>query len=173
MNYAPFEKHVELLPDKKDKCSSKDGEFQTSVKIPTSHANLEKAKSLGWLFVKTEKGKMKKQDTKIIDLTWFTQCNIITQMDLQTFHDSLKNEEKFAIIKKAHLVEYQKVLTTSFLENMDYQAPSQKKDDLRKEGATKIIFDIKDGFVKALMNAGQSEKDAIKAYEKMRKDSNV
>ena len=164
MDYNDLTPKVELLDGKKDGCNNSDGEFKTSVKIPSDKADDEKAKSLGFLFIKKVKGKMSKDDTKEIDLSWYGQCNMITQTDMLTFHDSLSIEEKFDIIKKAHIVNYQEVIKNDFLVGMGYQKPT-KANDKAKVLAGKIIYSKKDKIIESLMKGGMSKKEATKEYD--------
>ena len=164
MDYNKLTPNVKLLEGKKDGCNNSDGEFKTSVKIPSSMADDEKAKSFGYLFVKKVKGKMHKDDEKVIDLTWYTQCNLLAHMDIQTFHDNLSIDERFDIIKKAHIVDYQKVLTHDFLVHMGYQKPT-KANDKAKVLAGKIIYSKKDKIIESLMKGGMSKKEATKEYD--------
>ena len=164
MDYNKLTPKVKLLDGKKDGCNNSDGEFKTSVKIPSDKADDEKAKSLGFLFIKKVKGKMQKDDTKEIDLSWYGQCNMITQTDMLTFHDSLSIEEKFDIIKKAHIVNYQEVIKNDFLVGMGYQKPT-KANDKAKVLAGKIIYSKKDKIIESLMKGGMSKKEATKEYD--------
>ena len=85
-------------------------------------------------------------------------------MDIQTFHDNLSIDERFDIIKKAHIVDYQKVLTHDFLVNMGYQKPTIANVKA-KEMAGKIIYSKKDKIIESLMKGGMSKKEATKEYD--------
>ena len=164
MDYNDLTPNVKLLEGKKDGCNNSDGEFKTSVKIPSDKADDEKAKSLGFLFIKKVKGKMSKDDKKEIDISWYGQCNLISPIDMQTFHDKLSNDERFDIIKKAHIVNYQEVIKNDFLTNMGYQKPT-KANDKAKVLAGKIIYSKKDKIIESLMKGGMSKKEATKEYD--------
>ena len=167
MDYAKMNKSVKLLEGKKDKCKTKDGEFSATFSIPVNLRDDEKAKAFDFLFLKTKKGKMdeKNPDAKIIDLVEYVQCSMIPKIDMETFHNSLTNEEKFDVIFAQHKVNYRKeFLRPKFEEHMGYKKPSVLSNKI-KQAETKIIFSIRTNCIEAFVKNGMSKKDATKLYD--------
>ena len=160
MDYTMFDKNVKTLDGKIDGCSTKDGEFRATCVVNDKFANDELAKSLNWIFLSSAKGK-----------TSYRKCSMISDLDVETFHNGLSLDEQKSAIRGFHVVKYQE-LQKDELKNALGAKTSVTQDKIRKE-AVKIIVDIKDGFIKTLMETGMSKKDAEKKYQKMRDDANI
>ena len=160
MDYTIFDKNVKTLDGKIDGCSTKDGEFRATCVVNDKFANDELAKSLHWIFLSSANGK-----------TSYRKCSMITDLDVETFHNGLSLDEQKSAIRGYHVVKYQE-LQKNELWNALGSKTSVTQDKIRKE-AVKIIVDIKANFIKTLTELGMSKKDAEKKYQEMRDDANI
>ena len=167
MDYAKMDKSVQLLDDKKDKCKTADGEFSATFSIPKDLRDDEKAKAFDFLFLKTKKGKIDDENpnAKVIDLVEYVQCSMIPKLDMETFHNSLTDDERFDVIFAQHKVNYRKeYLRPKFEEHMGYKKPSKINDKI-KQAEAKITFSIRTNTIEALVKNGMKKKDAEKLFD--------
>ena len=94
---------------------------------------------------------------------------MITDLDVQTFHDGLSKDEQKSAIRGHHVVKYQE-LQKDELKNALGAKTSVTQDKIRKE-AVKIIFSMKDKFIAKLIEKGFSKKEAEKSYDEMQNDA--
>ena len=158
MDYTIFDKNVKTLDGKIDGCSTKDGEFRATCVVNDKFANDELAKSLDWIFLSSANGK-----------TSYRKCSMITDLDVETFHNGLSLDEQKSAIRGYHVVKYQE-LQKDELKNALGAKTSVTQDKIRKE-AVKIIFSMKDKFIAKLIEKGFSKKEAEKSYDEMQNDA--
>ena len=167
MDYAKMDKSVQLLDDKKDKCKTADGEFSATFSIPADLRDDEKAKAFDFLFLAKCKGKIDDENpnAKVIDIVKYVQCSMIPEIDMETFHNSLTDAERFDVIFAQHKVDYRKnFLRPKFEEHMGYKKPSKINDKI-KQAETKIIFSIRTNCIEAFVKNGMKKKDAEKLFD--------
>ena len=167
MDYAKMHKSVQLLEGKKDKCKTRDGEFSATFSIPANLRDDEKAKAFDFLFLAKCKGKIDDEnpDAKVIDIVKYVQCSMIPEIDMETFHNSLSDDERFDVIFAKHKVNYRKeYLRPKFEEHMGYKKPSKINDKI-KQAEAKITFSIRTNTIEALVKNGMSKKDATKLFD--------
>ena len=167
MDYAKMHKSVKLLDGKKDKCKTADGEFSATFSIPANLRDDEKAKAFDFLFLKTKKGKIDDENpnAKVIDIVEYVQCSMIPKIDMETFHNSLTNDERFDVIFAQHKVDYRKnFLRPKFEEHMGYKKPSVLNAKI-KQAETKIIFSIRTKCIEAFVKNGMTNAVATKLYD--------
>jgi len=159
-DYTKFDQCVKPLDGKKSGCSTKDGEFQATCNVKDKFANNDLASKHGWIFLSSTNG-----------TTSYRKCSMITDLDVETFHNGLSIDEQKSAIRGYHVVKYQE-LQKNDLKNILGAKTSVTQDKIRKE-AVKIIVDIKANFIKTLTELGMSKKDAEKKYQQMRDDANI
>ena len=157
-DYTKFDQCVKTLDGKKSGTSTKDGEFQTTCNVKDKFKNDDIAKSYGWIFLSSKNGK-----------TSYRKCSMVTELDVQTFHNGLSKDEQKSAIRGYHVVKYQE-LQKNELWNALGSKTSVTQDKIRKE-AVKIIFSMKDKFIAKLIEKGFSKKEAEKSYDEMQNDA--